>query len=602
MRQDVFAEGIMPVSRLEQLRERFSQNPRRYFAPFANELRKGGDFEQAIAICRVHLATQPGHISGHIVLAQALFDSGNYTEAEQVFQAALALDPENLIALRSLGDIAVARGDLTRARSWYERVLETDARNQEIVSLIRALDEGHAVDLGSTSLAEPAGPDAPSLPAGVEGGGPLAGGDQAGLQVAADEPSQDVLPRDPLGGGESAAPQDEPEGGGLRAAAVAAQGEVHAESPDAAVRPRRPTPAAAYSDPEAAPDEWFELDFSDSSAAAERLPGLAMEEWGEETQAASSQPSELEVGEQGLQFSEEDRRWLSPPTPAPPASPTASEAGGAALELNLELAQDLAIAAAAEELTAAREAVAEEIQSAQAGLAGVSSGDVGAGAATSPGAEPESLRTFAEERRAADAALEEEVVEGPALATETLAELYLQQGFRKEALLVYREVLARDPGNTALAERVAALEQEVQRQGESLGAPRQAAGAVAVGMTASQFFAGIARRKRRSAAAGRESPAEGVSAPQESLGDLFGDVGASSGDAAAAERLSSLFGSRTGSVAAGGGELSLGRLFGDVSSGRGDASPPPGNQGASRDPDMTDLNEFRAWLENLRRK
>jgi hypothetical protein len=46
----------------------------------------------------------------------------------------------------------------------------------------------------------------------------------------------------------------------------------------------------------------------------------------------------------------------------------------------------------------------------------------------------------------------------PPFVTETMAELYLQQGFRDEALDVYRQLLAQDPGDTGLAERVRHLE------------------------------------------------------------------------------------------------------------------------------------------------
>ena len=50
----------MTNPRLEELRAKFQENPRRYFAPYANELRKTGDPASAIAVCRTHLASQPG--------------------------------------------------------------------------------------------------------------------------------------------------------------------------------------------------------------------------------------------------------------------------------------------------------------------------------------------------------------------------------------------------------------------------------------------------------------------------------------------------------------------------------------------------------------
>ena len=127
--------------RIEELTKKFEENPRRYFAPLANEYRKTGDLEQAIALCRTHLPQQPGHMSGHVVYGQALFESGALDESKTVFETALQLDPENLIALRYLGDIALQQGDRDGARVWYHRVLDADPRNEEIHALIRTVDE-----------------------------------------------------------------------------------------------------------------------------------------------------------------------------------------------------------------------------------------------------------------------------------------------------------------------------------------------------------------------------------------------------------------------------------------------------------------------------
>src|SRR5688572_23738941 len=127
--------------RIEELRQKFHENPRRYFAPLANEYRKAGDPEQAIAICRAHLAQQPGHMSGHVVYGQALYDAGRMDEAGVVFQQALALDPENIIVLRHLGDIARRRGEVAQARSWYSRALDGDPNDAEIGAYLAELTE-----------------------------------------------------------------------------------------------------------------------------------------------------------------------------------------------------------------------------------------------------------------------------------------------------------------------------------------------------------------------------------------------------------------------------------------------------------------------------
>ncbi len=132
-------------ARLDELKKKFDESPRRYFAPLANEFRKLGDLTQAIAICRAHLPNQPGHVSGHIVLAQALYESRELGESRVAFEQALDLDPENLIALRYLGDIAREQDAPDVARAWYERVLDADPRNEEIAALLTSLPAEQAV-------------------------------------------------------------------------------------------------------------------------------------------------------------------------------------------------------------------------------------------------------------------------------------------------------------------------------------------------------------------------------------------------------------------------------------------------------------------------
>jgi tetratricopeptide (TPR) repeat protein len=127
------------ADRIEELRAKYEENPRRYFAPLANEFRKAGDLAQAIAICREHLPKQPGHMSGYIVFGQTLFEANSLEEARTVFEQALSLDPENLIALKHLGDIARSKGENAVARRWYERVLDADPRNDDIAAQLASL-------------------------------------------------------------------------------------------------------------------------------------------------------------------------------------------------------------------------------------------------------------------------------------------------------------------------------------------------------------------------------------------------------------------------------------------------------------------------------
>jgi tetratricopeptide (TPR) repeat protein len=167
-------------ARIDELRKKFEENPRRYFAPLANEYRKAGDIEQAIAICREYLPQQPGHMSGHIVYGQALYEARQVEEARSVFETALSLDPENLIALRHLGDLALMVGDNQGARTWYGRVLEADPRNEEIQAQLAKIDQAPSLSptpiataaQAPTPLNSPAIPSAPTTPPPPEAAAP----------------------------------------------------------------------------------------------------------------------------------------------------------------------------------------------------------------------------------------------------------------------------------------------------------------------------------------------------------------------------------------------------------------------------------------------
>ena len=154
--------------RIEELRQKFHENPRRYFAPLANEYRKAGDPEQAIAICRAHLAQQPGHMSGHVVYGQALYDARRMDEAAVVFQQALALDPENVIVLRHLGDIARQRGDAEEARGWYSRALDGDPHDAEVAAYLAELTEPLVTTASEAEVTMPAAAAGDASPVAAE--------------------------------------------------------------------------------------------------------------------------------------------------------------------------------------------------------------------------------------------------------------------------------------------------------------------------------------------------------------------------------------------------------------------------------------------------
>jgi cytochrome c-type biogenesis protein CcmH/NrfG len=498
-------------ARLDELKKKFDENPRRYFAPLANEHRKSGDLDQAIALCRTHLPLQPGHISGHIVLAQALFETGSLDESREIFHNALGLDPENLIALRYLGDIARQASDIETARQWYQRVLEVDPRNDEIVQLVRELDapagppaesdpDTPAVDAteeaASTANSYAPAPSAESnarfAPLSldeldVDGaatastvpndtGAPTA--EDASVDWSAraesadlllDTPGIDPFDLDPAGSVDALLAAAEPEASddffltelaathpsidesepqppsadvaqtsvpdvaaAPNASASAPPAEPSFEEGDFYLEPPPPEPVA----PSADLDTIGPAGHADSAPAADQVSMPGLDAFAAEYSVPASdlhaaaaaagawmtsEPEPAPNAEAVARFAEQETAEWQPPAPEPAAPAAQAPDDGLGLEVM-------------EFVPPSRDASAQ---------------------APSPvptaNADPLIGRML-------DATPSEQGATPAAFVTETMAELYLQQGFRNEALAVYRELLARNPSDANLRDRVEQIE------------------------------------------------------------------------------------------------------------------------------------------------
>ena len=407
--------------RIDELKKRYDENPRRFFASLANEYRKAGDLDQAITICQAHLADQPSNMNGHVVYGQALFEAGRYDEARSTFETALNLDPENLIALRHLGDIACTNGENDSARTWYERVLDADPRNEEIIALLAHL----AADTEKSA-------HAPNS-AGVE--------------------------------------EDTPR-------------ESHAEF----TPPRVITPPS-------------------SSAASDETPVVPLAAVKTLQTPAVSRPVVPPRESLGLMDLAID--FESTSEPVRPAEPVAASHPNAEPEVEFPAFEEIQLGA-----------------------------PIG-GAADHSATEELLENPFSDAFPEADAAAVAEEPDAPEpsqpeppakpFVTETMAELYLQQGFNAEALDVYRQLSAALPGDEKLKDRVRRLEEEERASVAAARAeaepepvsewePEPVRPVAALVDTVRSYFAGLAARRAvqggardRAASA---TPAPRTSAPQ----------------------------------------------------------------------------------------
>ena len=441
-------------ARIDELKKRYEENPRRFFAPLANEYRKAGDLASAIDLCRLHLAEQPGHLSGHIVYGQALYESSRSAEARTAFEAALTLDPENLIALRHLGDIACFNGEAADATRWYQRVLDADPRNDEVIALIQNLQaepSAAGAEESEPSAVKPpavapsaAAPSAP--PVIVESDFPF--GSRPTVDPRAPTPviPVDAVPR-PSAASPRAAPTDARQSLGLTG--------VDLNFTDAAV------PAADF--------------IGEGDLPYAESPAPDVEELAEAFEEGfplidTTYPAVADAGPELLGADDDHLGLAAPDAPM--------EMHDASFDLGLAVADDSTFPSLQHEPALGGDldfpALADlDIEQSLPALDGIDAHVEAADEALEQPLAPSLERSIELSVVPDEPALEpplESALEPPLepapddtpppspFVTETMADLYMRQGFREEALGVYRQLLAQNPGDAALALHLRNLE------------------------------------------------------------------------------------------------------------------------------------------------
>lgn len=141
------------TTEIEKLERRWQENPLGLtFAPLAEAYRKTGSVSRALELLDTGLAQHPGYVPAHIVRGRCHLDSGERALAELDFLCVAELDPENVIALKALADLAEDEGRTSDAIHRLESLLEIDRNNEEAeVQLERLRSE----QMPTTSAVDP---------------------------------------------------------------------------------------------------------------------------------------------------------------------------------------------------------------------------------------------------------------------------------------------------------------------------------------------------------------------------------------------------------------------------------------------------------------
>ncbi|MBN1165433.1 MAG: tetratricopeptide repeat protein [Candidatus Krumholzibacteriota bacterium] len=118
---------------IKNLAERFKSAPgSRLFAPLADAYRKSGLVDKAIEFLEQGLEKYPDYASAHVILGKCFYDKGATERSRTEFKKVIDLDPENMVALKYMGDILLAEDNRDEALQYYRKLLAIDPTNEEV--------------------------------------------------------------------------------------------------------------------------------------------------------------------------------------------------------------------------------------------------------------------------------------------------------------------------------------------------------------------------------------------------------------------------------------------------------------------------------------
>jgi tetratricopeptide (TPR) repeat protein len=116
---------VTDSQRILELRRRVQQDPASLaFAQLAEELRRDGNNDEAVAVCRAGLSHHPNLLTARVTLGRALVELDRLDEALDVLTAVLNDAPGNLASMRALAEIYQRRGLVGEALMHYRRAME----------------------------------------------------------------------------------------------------------------------------------------------------------------------------------------------------------------------------------------------------------------------------------------------------------------------------------------------------------------------------------------------------------------------------------------------------------------------------------------------
>ena len=130
------------TSEIVKLTERISKDPKsKLFVPLAEEYKKIGDIEMAIHVLSEGLKNNPAYVTARSLLGRLLYENGDLVAAQREFEEVVKAIPDNLLAQRKLGELYSLQNHHTEALKHYRIALALNPGDKSFAALVSKLEE-----------------------------------------------------------------------------------------------------------------------------------------------------------------------------------------------------------------------------------------------------------------------------------------------------------------------------------------------------------------------------------------------------------------------------------------------------------------------------
>lgn len=138
----LFGGPSQPVTRLEELKRLLQRDPTsRQFLALAEEYRRHGKYRDAVITLERGLALHANSVAGQVALGKTYQQLDRLEDAIRAFNNALRIDRENLVAIRQLAEVYLAKGDKIEAIKKLKLYRGLKAGDRDVNDIIARLEQ-----------------------------------------------------------------------------------------------------------------------------------------------------------------------------------------------------------------------------------------------------------------------------------------------------------------------------------------------------------------------------------------------------------------------------------------------------------------------------